>query len=110
MAEPIEMSFGLWTRVDPRNHVLDVGPDSPKRRDNVWGKDMLVHVRRQSAVSCAKKWLNRPISRLGCVDSGSKESCVTLGARWRHLANTLEKSMCGGDAAFLSNYVDYLFN
>jgi len=23
MAEPIEMPFGLWTRVAPRNHVLD---------------------------------------------------------------------------------------
>ena len=22
-AEPIEMPFGLWTRVGPRNHVLD---------------------------------------------------------------------------------------
>ena len=44
--------------------------------------------------------------RLGSVDSGSKEAC----ARWRHLANTIEKSMCDGDAAFWSNYVDHLFN
>jgi len=22
MAEPIEMPFGLWTKVDPRNHLL----------------------------------------------------------------------------------------
>jgi len=22
-AEPIEMSFGVWSRVDPRNHALD---------------------------------------------------------------------------------------
>jgi len=27
-AEPIEMLFGLWTRVGPRNQVLDGGPDS----------------------------------------------------------------------------------
>jgi len=26
-AEPIEMSFGMWTRVARRNHVLDEGPD-----------------------------------------------------------------------------------
>jgi len=45
MAEPIEMPFGAWTRVDPRNHVLDGG------------------------------------------------------ARWRNLANTIEPSVCGGDAA-----------
>jgi len=26
-AEPIEMPFKLWTRLGPRNHVLDEGPD-----------------------------------------------------------------------------------
>jgi len=26
MAEPIEMPFGLWARMGPRNHVLDGGP------------------------------------------------------------------------------------
>ena len=25
-AEPIEMPFGLWARMGPRNHVLDGGP------------------------------------------------------------------------------------
>ena len=25
-AEPIEMPFGLWARMCPRNHVLDGGP------------------------------------------------------------------------------------
>jgi len=29
MAEPIELPFGLRTRVDFGNHVLDGGPDSP---------------------------------------------------------------------------------
>jgi len=30
MAEPIEMLFGLWTRMDPRKHVLgDVHTGSP---------------------------------------------------------------------------------
>jgi len=24
-AEPIEMPFGMWTRVGPRKHILDVG-------------------------------------------------------------------------------------
>ena len=31
------------------------------------------------------------------------------GARWRNLENTIEVSMCGGDAAFSSNYFDHLF-
>ena len=42
-AEPIEMPFGLWTRVGRRKYVLH-------------------------------------------------------GAHWRHLANTIEPSLCGGDA------------
>jgi len=29
MSEPIEMPFGVWSRVDPRNHVLDRGADPP---------------------------------------------------------------------------------
>ena len=51
MAEPIEMPFGLWTRIGPKKHLL----------------------------------------------------------HWHNLANTIESSMCGGDAAFLSNYFDHLF-
>jgi len=36
------------------------------------------------------------------------EACIRWDADWRHLANTTELSMCGGDAAFLSNYYDHL--
>jgi len=49
-AEPIEILFGIWTRVDAGKHVLDGG------------------------------------------------------AHWRNVANTIEPFLCGGDAAFLSNY------
>jgi len=34
MAEPIEMPFGLRTRVGPENHVLDGGPDPPMGMGN----------------------------------------------------------------------------
>jgi len=34
MAELIKMPFGLWTWVDPRNHVPDEGPDPPMQRGN----------------------------------------------------------------------------
>jgi len=57
MAEPMEISLGMWTWVGPRNSVLDEGA-------------------------------------------------------WDHLVNTIElskASMCGGDAAFLSNYFYYFF-
>jgi len=38
-----------------------------------------------------------------------KEPCVRWGAHWRNLANTIEPSMCGGDAAIVPNYFDHLF-
>jgi len=41
MAEPFEMPFGLWTRVGPRNHVLDGGPD-PHGKRQFWGKGQLI--------------------------------------------------------------------
>jgi len=34
-AEPIEMPFGMWTRVDQGNHVLEKGPDHHMRRVNI---------------------------------------------------------------------------
>ena len=34
--------------------------------------------------------------------------CIRWGAHWRHLANTIEAPMCGGDADFLSDYFDHL--
>jgi len=30
------------------------------------------------------------------------------GVHWRNLVNTTEPSVCGGNAAFLSNYVDHM--
>ena len=38
MAEPIKMSFGCGTRVCPKNHVLDGGPDLPWEGANFWGE------------------------------------------------------------------------
>jgi len=34
-AEPIEMPFGTWTRVDPRNRVLGGGLDPPGKKSIV---------------------------------------------------------------------------
>jgi len=36
--EPIEMPFGVWAIVGPRNHALDGGADPPMRRGNSQGK------------------------------------------------------------------------
>ena len=37
-AAPIEMPIGLGTRVGPRNHVSDGGPDPPMGRGNFEGR------------------------------------------------------------------------
>ena len=53
-AEPIEMPFGLWTRVGPRNHVLD-GAQIPRAKMQLLvGKVMPGHARLHHAMSCAK--------------------------------------------------------
>ena len=36
MTEPIEMSFGVWIVVGPRNYVFDVRPDLAEERA-IWG-------------------------------------------------------------------------
>jgi len=55
MAAPIEMTFGLRTRVGPRNHVLDGGPDPPMGRGNfVGGKERPIVKYRDTLVICTK--------------------------------------------------------
>jgi len=39
---------------------------------------------------------------------GPRKHVLDWGAHWCHLKNTIEPSMCGSDAAFLSNYFDHL--
>ena len=39
-AEPIKMLFGVWTRGDPRNHVLDQGPDPSRELAVLTGKTL----------------------------------------------------------------------
>ena len=36
MAEPIDFPFGLRTRVGPKNHVLDGGPDPTHGKGQFW--------------------------------------------------------------------------
>jgi len=41
---------------------------------------------------------------------GRRKHALDGGAHWHNLANTTEPSMCGGDAAFLSDYFDQLLS
>jgi len=40
---------------------------------------------------------------------GPRNHVLDEDAHWRHLANVVEPSVCGGDAAFLSNYFEHVF-
>jgi len=51
MAEPIEMPFGMLSRGDQSNHILDGDPDPHGNFDR---KDTPRHARRHSDVSYAK--------------------------------------------------------
>jgi len=62
-------------------------------------------------VSCAKTAEPVEMSFVICTRMGQRnhqKACIKWGAHWRHMANTIEPSMCDGNAAFLSNYFDHL--
>ena len=92
--ELIEMPFGFWTRVGPRNHVLDrvqipLWQGTSLRGEGAARCKILQHF----AMSCAKR-LNRSICRLACGLGWAEGS-----NRIRHLASAIEPSVCCGDAA-----------
>jgi len=67
MAEPIEMLFGLRTRVGPGNYVLDGGPYLPMRRGSFEGRKGRPIVRyRDTLQSSVQKRLNQSRCRLDC--------------------------------------------
>jgi len=94
--EPIDMSFGVWTRVGPRNFEWRRGRPIVKYREGL------------SDVNCAKT--AEPIDMLFGMWTrvGPRKHALDKDARWRNRANTIEPSMCFSDAAFLSNFFDYL--
>ena len=72
---------GPLTIVKYRDFCCELCKNGSTDRDAVWGMDF----------------------------GGPKEARVRWGAHWCNLANTTEPTMCGGDAAFLSNYFDQFF-
>ena len=53
-AAPLEMPLRVWTRMGPRNHVLDGGPDPPYKGAILSGRQPIIKLWGLSAVSCGK--------------------------------------------------------
>jgi len=84
-AEPIVMPFEMWTRVGPRNQIIDGVMQIPTLRANGAGPG---HVRR----STYSKRLSRGQHRYGAdVDWG----VLDRGEHWRNLANATQPFDCG---------------
>ena len=74
-----------------------MGSRSPVRRGNFErekGRPTVKYCR-----EVCKKRLNRSRCRLGCGLRRAQENTIRWGPHWRNLANTIEPSLCGGDAA-----------
>jgi len=53
-AEPIEMSFGLWSQVGLSKRVLDGGPNPPLQRVNFDGEGAAFCQRALFVLSCSR--------------------------------------------------------
>jgi len=77
----LNMPFGLLTRVGPRNHVLDGGPD-PHRKGQFWGgKERPIMKYRGCLQWAVQKWPNQSSCRLSCHSSGPKKACIMRESR-----------------------------
>jgi len=103
------MPFGTMSGVGPTNEVcIRRMSRSPCARAILrGGKGRHILKYRDLSPWAVQKRLNRSRCRLGYGRRWAEEAC--RWAHWRNLANTIEPSMCGGDAAFSWNYVDQLF-
>jgi len=111
--EPIEVPFGLWARMRQRHQVLD-GVQTPHGKGQFWriGAPISKYMNFISAVSCAKKaepidlpfglW-TRQGRRMHMFNRIRQVApmCPHWRSHCRHLANTIEPSVYGGDAPFV---------
>jgi len=93
-AELIEMPLRVATRVGPENHVLDGGPDPPRKKEK--GRPI---VKCRDSLSCATT--AEPIQmQFGMLSpAGPRNHALNGRTHWRHLVNTTEPYVCCGDAA-----------
>jgi len=108
-AEPIQMPFGLWTRMGPSKHVLD-GAKMPHAKGQLLGERTCLGMPNDTAVSCAKmaELIDLPFglwTRVGRRKHKFNHICKTAPmcphgrANRLQPENTIELSVCGGDAA-----------
>jgi len=83
MTEPIEVPFGLMTRVGPSYHVLDRRPDHPRGMGSFGGKVMGDY-----GELCKNGWTDR--RAILDEDSGGPIECI----RW--VADPQEGAICWG--------------
>ena len=94
-AEPIEIPFGLWAPMGPKNHVLDGGPDP--------------HSPWEGAIGNFKREKGRPLKIVAslCYELCNKSSAVAeMGVRARAKAEKWGWGCCaplGGEAGSPSN-------
>jgi len=81
--EPIEMLFGVWAWVGPRNHVLDgvyILPWKGAIFKGEKGRAIVKH--RDLRAWAVQKWLNRSRCRLACWVA--REPCTGWGCKCSH--------------------------
>ena len=99
--EPINLPFGLSTRVGSRKHVLDgagvyVSPMEMGKFDGKLGGPFY-SIGKLCRELC--KMAAEPIEITFRV--GQRKQVLRGSAHWRHLLNNIKPSMCGGDAVLL---------
>jgi len=86
MAEPIEMLFGIWTWVGPRNHVLD-GVQIAPCEGAIFGERTCLGMPDNNLLWAVHKWLKHSRCHLGCgLEWAQGSTCyvgVHIGATWR---------------------------
>jgi len=92
----LRLGCGLWVRVGSRNHALKGGPDPHVRRNNFEAKRARNMSGGRHSLLKATQQRAEPVRR-GRMDPDW--GVLDAGCTLRHLANTIEPSVCGGDAA-----------
>jgi len=120
-AEPIEMLFGLRTRVGPGNHVLDGGPKMLRdvAMATNFGTKMAMLCENDSKYAVGYGRIEWSANRLQILSIPCTKgmlpwqpflSFYVWGAHWRHLANVTgtvcKRRRCG----LMSNFFDHLFS